>query len=107
MTEVSAIAPNKGSSGVESGSVPMHSDPNAVEWSLIDRKQLQLIIQAYDLLVSYCATGEGGLSPEVTSRADFVGGPFFYSARSDCCHLSGYFWRGTGAFKLGSVPSTS
>ena len=77
MTEVSAIAPNKGSSGVESGSVPMHSDPNAVEWSLIDRKQLQLIIQAYDLLVSCWATGEGGLSPEVTSCADFVGGPLF------------------------------
>jgi DNA-binding winged helix-turn-helix (wHTH) protein len=77
MTEVSAIAPNKDSSGVESGSVPMHSDPNAVEWALINRKQLQLIIQAYDLLVSCWATGEGGLSPEVTSCADFVGGPLF------------------------------
>ena len=76
MTEVSAIAPSKDSSGVESGSVPMHSYPNAVEWALINRKQLQLIIQAYDLLVSCWATGEGGPS-QVTGRADFVGGPLF------------------------------
>lgn len=78
--EVSVSTPRNDSLGVESGGVQMHNHPCAVELALIDRElrqQLQLIIQAYDLLASCGATGERGLSPEFTSRAVFAGGRVF------------------------------